>query len=83
MSSRFPGSVVLLQEAIGVSHSPESRLQDRAEASLLILYPNPNQHTVVDQGGSICYFGHVQAYFQGVVPSGNTTCPQQFTPFMD
>ncbi|KAI1746482.1 Alpha/Beta hydrolase protein [Xylaria castorea] len=57
MSSRFPGSVVLLQEAVG--------------------------HTVVDQGGSNCYFGHVQAYLQGIVPPSNITCPQQYIPFID
>lgn len=56
-SSRFPGSVVLLQEAVG--------------------------HTVIRQQASDCYFGHVQAYLQGVVPSSNTTCPQQFVPFVD
>ncbi|KAK8032702.1 alpha/beta-hydrolase [Apiospora arundinis] len=55
MSSRFPGSVVLLQEAVG--------------------------HVVVLQGGSLCYFGHVQAYFQGIVPPANITCPQQYVPF--
>ncbi|KAI1128304.1 Alpha/Beta hydrolase protein [Nemania abortiva] len=57
MSSRFPGSVLLLQEAVG--------------------------HTVVDQGGSNCYFGHVQAYLQGIVPPSNTTCSQQYIPFID
>ncbi|KAI0399002.1 Alpha/Beta hydrolase protein [Xylaria palmicola] len=57
MSSLFPGSVLLLQEAIG--------------------------HTVLNQGGSNCYFGHVQAYFQGIVPPSNITCPQQYTPFID
>ncbi|KAI0452638.1 Alpha/Beta hydrolase protein [Xylaria acuta] len=57
MSSRFPGSVLLLQEAVG--------------------------HTVVDQGGSNCYFGHVQAYLQGVIPPSNTTCPQQYIPFIN
>ncbi|GAW18706.1 hypothetical protein ANO14919_081870 [Xylariales sp. No.14919] len=57
MSSRFPGSVVLLQEAVG--------------------------HTVADQGGSNCYFGHVQAYLQGIIPPSNTTCPQQYIPFID
>ncbi|KAI1171946.1 Alpha/Beta hydrolase protein [Nemania sp. FL0916] len=40
-------------------------------------------HTVVLQGGSNCYFGHVQAYFQGVVPPSNITCPRQYTPFID
>ncbi|KAM7201149.1 Alpha/Beta hydrolase fold [Rhypophila sp. PSN 637] len=62
MSSRFPGSTVLYQDAIG--------------------------HTVINQGGSPCYFGHVQAYFQGQMPSpsiGNrtVTCPQQYVPFID
>ncbi|KAK1569916.1 Alpha/Beta hydrolase protein [Colletotrichum navitas] len=57
MSSRFPGSVLLLQEAIG--------------------------HTVIDQGASNCYFGHIQAYLQGIVPPSNITCPQQYTPFID
>ncbi|KAL6887582.1 alpha/beta-hydrolase [Trichoderma longibrachiatum] len=55
-SSRFPGSVLLLQEAVG--------------------------HTVVNQGGSTCYFAHVQAYLQGILPPSNTTCPQQFVPFV-
>ncbi|KAJ6104298.1 hypothetical protein N7523_010618 [Penicillium sp. IBT 18751x] len=40
-------------------------------------------HTVIDQGASNCYFGHVQAYLQGIVPSSNTTCPQQYIPFID
>ncbi|KAI0102614.1 Alpha/Beta hydrolase protein [Nemania sp. FL0031] len=57
MSARFPGSVLLLQEAVG--------------------------HTVVDQGGSNCYFGYVQAYLQGIVPSSNTTCPQENIPFVN
>ncbi|KAI0536936.1 Alpha/Beta hydrolase protein [Xylaria digitata] len=57
MSSQFPGSVLLLQEAVG--------------------------HTVVDQVGSNCYFGHVQAYLQGILPPSNTTCPQQYIPFID
>ncbi|KAI8954457.1 Alpha/Beta hydrolase protein [Xylaria longipes] len=57
MSSRFPGSVLLLQEAVG--------------------------HTVIDQGASNCYFGHVQAYLQGIVPPSNITCPQQYIPFID
>ncbi|TLD03544.1 uncharacterized protein PgNI_11521 [Pyricularia grisea] len=57
VSSRFPGSVLLLQEAIG--------------------------HTVLEQGGSNCYFGHIQAYLQGVVPPTNITCPQQYFPFID
>ncbi|KAL5089151.1 hypothetical protein Trisim1_006004 [Trichoderma cf. simile WF8] len=56
-SSRFPGSILLLQEGIG--------------------------HTVVNQGGSDCYFEHVQAYLQGIVPPSNTTCAQQYTPFID
>ncbi|PKK44721.1 hypothetical protein CI102_12153 [Trichoderma harzianum] len=56
-SSRFPGSVLLLQEGIG--------------------------HTVVNQGGSDCYFEHVQAYLQGIVPPSNTICVQQYTPFID
>ncbi|KAL7780902.1 alpha/beta-hydrolase [Trichoderma afarasin] len=56
-SSRFPGSVLLLQEGIG--------------------------HTLVNQGGSDCYFEHVQAYLQGIVPPSNTTCAQQYTPFID
>ncbi|KAI1264938.1 alpha/beta-hydrolase [Xylariaceae sp. FL1019] len=57
MSSRFPGSALLLQEAVG--------------------------HTVINQRASTCYFGHVQAYFQGIVPTSNTTCPQQYFPFLD
>ncbi|KAI6554368.1 hypothetical protein MCOR04_010581 [Pyricularia oryzae] len=56
VSSRFPGSVLLLQEAVG--------------------------HVVLEQGGSNCYFGHVQAYLQGVVPPSNVTCPQQYVPFV-
>ncbi|OHW96947.1 hypothetical protein CSPAE12_04390 [Colletotrichum incanum] len=55
MSSRFPGSILLLQEAVG--------------------------HTVVDQGASNCYIGHIRAYLQGIVPRSNTTCPQQYIPF--
>ncbi|KAL7918971.1 alpha/beta-hydrolase [Trichoderma austrokoningii] len=55
-SSRFPGSVVLLQEAVG--------------------------HTVINQGGSDCYFEHVQAYLQGILPSSNITCPRQYIPFI-
>ncbi|KAH8131906.1 hypothetical protein FP744_10006314 [Trichoderma asperellum] len=54
--SRFPGSILLLQEAVG--------------------------HTVALQGGSDCYFEHVQAYLQGKVPSSNITCPQQYIPFI-
>ncbi|KAJ5261089.1 alpha/beta-hydrolase [Penicillium angulare] len=57
MSSRFAGSVILKQEAVG--------------------------HTVIYQGGSDCYFEHVQAYLQGTIPSPNTTCPLQYTPFID
>ncbi|KAL7916822.1 alpha/beta-hydrolase [Trichoderma velutinum] len=57
MASRFPGSVLLLQDGIG--------------------------HTIVNQGGSDCYFEHVQGYLQGIVPISNTTCPQQYTPFID
>ncbi|PYH86437.1 alpha/beta-hydrolase [Aspergillus uvarum CBS 121591] len=57
MSSRFAGSVLLMQEAIG--------------------------HTVIDQGASDCYFEKIQAYFQGIVPVSNTTCPRQYTPFID
>ncbi|TLD08109.1 hypothetical protein PspLS_12123 [Pyricularia sp. CBS 133598] len=56
VSSRFPGSVLLLQEAVG--------------------------HVVLEQGGSSCYFGHVQAYLQGIVPPSNITCPQQNVPFI-
>ncbi|KAH0489332.1 hypothetical protein TgHK011_009765 [Trichoderma gracile] len=55
-SSRFPGSILLLQEAVG--------------------------HTVINQGGSNCYFAHVQAYLGGMLPSSNITCPQQIIPFM-
>ncbi|KAI6785910.1 putative hydrolase [Emericellopsis cladophorae] len=55
MSSRFAGSVLLLQEAVG--------------------------HTVINLLGSDCYFGHVQAYFQGTVPPSNITCEQQHMPF--
>ncbi|KAH7316883.1 Alpha/Beta hydrolase protein, partial [Stachybotrys elegans] len=55
MSSRFPGSVLLTQEAVG--------------------------HVIVNGGGSTCYFGNVQAYLQGIVPSANTTCAQENTPF--
>ncbi|KAK0610831.1 hypothetical protein B0T14DRAFT_529170 [Immersiella caudata] len=57
MSTRFPGSIILQQEAIG--------------------------HTVVNQGGSVCYFGYIQAYFQGVVPEKDIICPQQHVPFID
>ncbi|PLB43294.1 alpha/beta-hydrolase [Aspergillus steynii IBT 23096] len=57
MSSRFAGSVLLMQEAVG--------------------------HTVIDQGASECYFGHIQAYLEGTVPSNNITCPRQYTPFID
>ncbi|KAH8430604.1 uncharacterized protein LDX57_008267 [Aspergillus melleus] len=57
MSSRFAGSVLLMQEAVG--------------------------HTVIDQGASDCYFGYIQAYLQGTVPSPNTTCPRQYIPFID
>ncbi|RAH40457.1 alpha/beta-hydrolase [Aspergillus brunneoviolaceus CBS 621.78] len=57
VSSRFAGSVLLMQEAVG--------------------------HTVIDQGASDCYFGKIQAYFQGIVPSANTTCPRQYAPFID
>ncbi|KAI0160514.1 alpha/beta-hydrolase [Xylariaceae sp. FL1272] len=57
MSSRFPGSVLLLQEAVG--------------------------HTVINQRASTCYFYYVQAYFQGVVPPSNTTCSQEYFPFLD
>ncbi|KAK5656090.1 hypothetical protein OQA88_5229 [Cercophora sp. LCS_1] len=57
MVSRFPGSALLQQDAVG--------------------------HTVVDQGGSLCYFEHVQGYLQGVVPPENTICAQQFVPFID
>ncbi|KAI0818142.1 Alpha/Beta hydrolase protein [Xylaria sp. FL0064] len=57
MYSQFPGSVLLLQEAVG--------------------------HTVINQGGSDCYFGHIQAYFQGIVPPSDVTCPQQYVPFID
>ncbi|POS72028.1 hypothetical protein DHEL01_v209577 [Diaporthe helianthi] len=38
-------------------------------------------HTVMALGASPCYFGYVQAYFQGVLPPSNTTCPQQYVPF--
>ncbi|QMW33351.1 hypothetical protein G4B84_008782, partial [Aspergillus flavus NRRL3357] len=57
MSSRFAGSVLLMQEAVG--------------------------HTVINQGASDCYFGHIQAYLQGTVPSSNTTCARQYIPFID
>ncbi|KAJ5967475.1 hypothetical protein N7501_003723 [Penicillium viridicatum] len=57
MSSRFAGSILLMQEAVG--------------------------HTVIGQGASDCYFGQIQAYLQGTVPSSNTTCPRQYIPFMD
>ncbi|CEJ94915.1 hypothetical protein VHEMI10422 [[Torrubiella] hemipterigena] len=57
MHSRFPGSSLLQQEAIG--------------------------HVVLSQGGSVCYMQHIQAYFAGVVPPANTTCPQQFVPFVN
>ncbi|KAI1332422.1 Alpha/Beta hydrolase protein [Xylariaceae sp. FL0255] len=57
ISAHFPGSALVMQEAIG--------------------------HTVVGQGGSDCYFGYVQAYLQGIVPPSNTTCPQQYIPFID
>ncbi|KAE8388183.1 hypothetical protein BDV23DRAFT_174124 [Aspergillus alliaceus] len=57
MSSRFAGSVLLIQEAVG--------------------------HTVIGQGASNCYFGHIQAYLQGTVPSSNTTCSRQYIPFID
>ncbi|KAE8140405.1 Alpha/Beta hydrolase protein [Aspergillus pseudotamarii] len=57
MSSRFAGSVLLMQEGVG--------------------------HTVINQGASNCYFRHIQAYLQGAVPSSNSTCPRQYTPFID
>ncbi|KAF4440336.1 putative hydrolase [Fusarium austroafricanum] len=57
MSSRFPGSKVLLQEAVG--------------------------HIVILQSGSRCYFEHLQAYFQGVMPPSNITCSQEAFPFID
>ncbi|KAI9167962.1 putative hydrolase [Paramyrothecium foliicola] len=39
-------------------------------------------HSVANQGGSPCYWNHVQAYLRGVVPPSNITCPQQFIPFI-
>ncbi|KAE8414634.1 hypothetical protein BDV36DRAFT_311737 [Aspergillus pseudocaelatus] len=57
MSSRFAGSVVLMQEGVG--------------------------HTVINQGASNCYFGHIQSYLQGAIPSSNSTCPRQYIPFID
>ncbi|KAJ5374178.1 hypothetical protein N7517_006184 [Penicillium concentricum] len=39
-------------------------------------------HTVIDQGASDCYFAHVQAYLQGIVPRPDITCPQQHIPFI-
>ncbi|KAL4735899.1 Alpha/Beta hydrolase protein [Aspergillus similis] len=57
MSSRFAGSVLLLQEAVG--------------------------HTVILNGESSCYWGHVQAYLRGIVPPSNSTCLQQYMPFID
>ncbi|KAJ5681630.1 uncharacterized protein N7477_001570 [Penicillium maclennaniae] len=76
MSSRFAGSVLLMQEAVGVSlvnHNPTATLTK----SLCLL------HTVIEQGASNCYFGHIQAYLQGIVPSSNTTCPRQYIPSID
>ncbi|KAI8625996.1 Alpha/Beta hydrolase protein [Xylariaceae sp. FL1651] len=40
-------------------------------------------HSVAGQGGSPCYWGHIQAYFAGTVPLSNITCPQQLVPFRD
>lgn len=82
MSSRFPGSVVLLQEAIGVSCHQISVLQPTRKEPKLTRCSRM-QHVVIEQGASFCYFGHVQAYLQGVVPPPNITCPQQFVPFID
>lgn len=85
MSSQFPGSVLLLQEAVGVSRPQISITQppQTKSLSLLVGYFSRMQHTVINQMGSDCYFGHVQAYLQGIVPPSNTTCPQQYTPFID
>ncbi|OJI96496.1 hypothetical protein ASPVEDRAFT_48673 [Aspergillus versicolor CBS 583.65] len=40
-------------------------------------------HTVINQGASDCYFAHIQGYFEGIIPSPNTTCPRQYIPFID
>jgi hypothetical protein len=78
-SSHFPRYVVLQQTTVGVS-SPSSLLETKRTAHILL---PPTQHTAVNQGGSTCYFGHVQGYLQGVVPAGDTICPEQYVPFVD
>jgi hypothetical protein len=92
MSSRFPGSAVLLQEAVGVSnHSPfPSQTQPHHPFKYEYKVTNPCgsplnalQHTVALNGASDCYWGHVQAYLRGTVPVANITCPQQYIPFID
>lgn len=77
MMPKFPGSVLLMQDAVGVSSTP-------AHANSIILTDTSlkMQHTVVNQMGSECFFGHVQAYFAGVVPPANTTCAPQIVPFL-
>lgn len=80
MSSRFPGSVLLLQDAIGVSDYTV-RSYDNVLSGVGLM-PHVTQHTVIEQGASPCYLAHVQAYFQGVVPPANVTCPPQYLPFL-
>ncbi|QPC59787.1 hypothetical protein HYE67_002018 [Fusarium culmorum] len=40
-------------------------------------------HPVTREGGSPCYYGHIQGYLQGVLPPANITCPQKYFPFLD
>ena len=86
MSSRFPGSILLLQEAVGVSLYRISKTQPpppNKSLSLPVGHFSRMQHTVINQGGSDCYFERVQAYLQGTVPPSNITCPQQYIRFRD
>ncbi|KAL3451192.1 Alpha/Beta hydrolase protein [Aspergillus insuetus] len=52
-------------------------------AGSVLLLQEAVGHTVVSNGASDCYWGHVQAYLRGTVPAANITCPQQYVPFIN
>jgi hypothetical protein len=78
MSKGFPGSVVLVQEGVGVSHWTPTfdRTIDAHWTDFYI------QHTASLNGGSKCLFGHFEEYLSGNIPPANTTCSQEYFPFL-
>lgn len=78
----FPGLCSYYKKLLVYVDHNEVNLR-KQELKLIYGVSFSQQHTVVNQGASNCYGKHIQAYYQGVIPSSNITCPEQYTPFLN